>query len=158
MVEIRSKLLRPHRYEVTDSDDYVTELWLDLLRERGTLVDGDIEYDVRWRDKAALEMKINEEVVADAVGNATNWSVSFGDRVYELRQPVLLKPRTNLFRNGSSAGFVARIGRVPEVIDMALDEPAHPALETFVGIVAMVGWRRVSASIAWSSPPAGHGL
>ena len=42
------------------------------------------------------------------------------------------------------------------------DEPWHysyrGALETFVGIVAMVGWRRVSASIAWSTPPGGSGL
>lgn len=158
MVEIRSKLLRPHRYDVTDSNDFVTELRLDLLRERATLVDDDIEYDIRWRDKAAFEMKINEEVVADAVGDATKWSVSFGDRRYELRQPVVLKPRTNLFRHGSSAGYVARTGRFPEVTTVTLDDAAHPALETFAGIVAMVGWRRVSAVMAATSPAPSSGM
>lgn len=151
MLTIRRKKLFRRRYSVIDSRGYAMELHMNVMREHGSLDDGDRVYSITRIDEQRIAFCVDDDEFADATGDMMRWVVATADQELHLEQPNPLIPQTNVLSGGVRIGEIVRTKSLREQVEVRLSVDIHPAVLAFIGAVAIIAWRRVVAEGSFES-------
>lgn len=130
-------------------------------RRFGEEMTGDIDgepYELtREKRKRLLLVQSGRTVASAEEAKRGSWTISAGDTVYDLRARSRMRPAMELRSDGTPIGSVEREGLWHRRTLCDLPDGMPPAVQAFVGFVALTLWHRAATSGAAAETVAATG-